>query len=84
MKTPAVSSVVDKRTNDAVFASVREHRSWVEAYLDMTREAAAGYPAPLTQDQKDVYGLLPDLIDRCAEAYLQIPEALRPVHYLRV
>ena len=65
-------------------ALVSEHREWVSAYLDTTRIAAAGYPNPLTQEQKDAYSLLPDLIDECKKSYFMLPPDLRPVHYLCV
>lgn len=71
-----------KMTVKSDSALLSEHREWVEAYLDTTRIAAAGYPAPLTQDQRDAYGLLPALIDECRKSYYMLPDEIRPIHYL--
>jgi hypothetical protein len=64
--------------------AIREHREWVEAYLEQSRVASSGYPAPLTKEQIDAYRTLPDLIDQCRETFKLIPVAVRPVHYLCV
>ena len=59
-----------------------EHSDWLSLYRETSQLAAAGYPSQLTDEQADAYRTLPDLLDRCQEAWLAIPEASRPLHYL--
>ena len=61
---------------------VQAHRDAVLAYLELSLLAAAGYPAPLTDDQRAAYQTLPFLMDECKEAWDRLPEASRPPHYL--
>jgi len=35
----------------------------------------------LSEEQRDAYMLLPDLIERCQESYHAIPEPDRPLHW---
>jgi hypothetical protein len=58
------------------------HAAWLSEYSDAVVIASAGYPEPLTEDQRCAYELLPGLISRCKESWEEIPEDLRPMHYL--
>lgn len=64
--------------------SIINHSSWVEAWTEAVETASGSYPAPLSESQRQVYLLIPDLLDRCRESFEAIPEHLRPVHYLSV
>ena len=63
---------------------VQAHRDAVQQYLELSLTAAAGYPDPLTEDQKAAYLTLPFLIDECRDAWDRLPVDARPVHYLLV
>lgn len=58
------------------------HAEWVDLWRETALIACSGYPDPLTDEQRAAYLTLPDLIARCKEAWLAIPELERPVHYL--
>ena len=62
--------------------AVQAHRDAVLAYLELSLRAAAGYPDPLTDDQRAAYLTLPFLMDECKEAWDRLPESGRSVHYL--
>jgi hypothetical protein len=60
-----------------------EWLSWLELYNETSALAASGGPdGPLPEDRRDAYRLLPDLIERCRESWLAIPESVRSIHYL--
>ncbi len=58
-----------------------EHKGWVELYNETVRLASSTYPEMLSEEQRDAYMLLPDLIERCQESYHAIPEPDRPLHW---
>ena len=62
--------------------AVQAHRDAVLAYLELSLFAASGYPAPLTEDQRAAYQILPFLMDEAKELWDRLPEVSRPPHYL--
>lgn len=68
------------KTNELIAA----HRDYVETWRELSNFAAAGFPKPLTEQERDVYMLLPFVQDQCKAAYAAIPAEAesRPLHYL--
>ena len=59
------------------------HRDNVETWRDVSAIAHGNGDPTLTDEQRDAYLLLPDLLDTCASSYESIP-AYDPLRFLRI
>jgi hypothetical protein len=59
-----------------------EHREAVMLYREASRLASCTYPAPLTEEQRDAYKLLPTLMEMCKDAWDDLDPESRSLHYL--
>lgn len=65
-----------------------EHRQWMSVWCELTYISSGGFTPhgkqlPLTQEQRDAYRAIPDVLDRLEEAWALLPEDVRPLHYLQ-
>jgi hypothetical protein len=61
----------------------QEHRAWVEAWNETSfRAAASPLNQPLTEDAKDAYRMLPEIIANCERLWEMLPESDRTMHPL--
>jgi hypothetical protein len=70
------------RTTMQATNAVVAHRDAVRQYFELSLTAAAGYPDPLTDDQRAAYLTLTYLMDECREAWDRLPVDARSPHYL--
>jgi hypothetical protein len=62
---------------------VAEHRAWVHTWNELTLIASSGpLNLPLTEEAKDAYRLLPDVIAYCEATWSALPESERSLHPL--
>jgi hypothetical protein len=62
--------------------TINEHEENLMLYREASRIASCAYPAPLTEEQRDAYLLLPSLIELCKDSCDDLDPAERPLHYL--
>jgi len=68
-------------TTTATKTSRDAHRDAVNLYNEVVTLASKDYPA-LTEENRDAYALLPELIAACEVSYFEIDEPSRPLHFL--
>lgn len=70
----------------ADLAAVDEYHSWLTMWTELTFISSGGFTRQgvqqlMTDEQKDAARTIPDVLDRLQEAWLELPDTLRPSHY---
>ena len=75
---------VDQHVHDQ---AVQEHREWLSIWCELTAISSSGFTRegrqlPLTDEQRDAYRAIPDVLDRLEALWACMDEGTRPAHYL--
>lgn len=67
--------------------AVQEHREWLSTWCELTAISSGGFTRegkqlPLTDEQRDAYRAIPDVLDRLKDLWERMDESVRPLHYL--
>jgi hypothetical protein len=67
--------------------AVQEHREWLSTWSELTAISSGGFTRegrqlPLTDEQRDAYRAIPDVLDRLKDLWERMDEGRRPLHYL--
>ena len=67
--------------------AVLEHREWLSIWCELTAISSGGFTRegrqlPLTDEQRDAYRAIPDVLDRLKDLWERMDEGRRPLHYL--
>ena len=78
------ASAVDPHVHDQ---AVLEHREWLSTWCELTAISSSGFTRegkqlPLTDEQRDAYRAIPDVLDRLKDLWERMDEGRRPLHYL--
>ena len=72
---------------DVYDQAVLEHREWLSTWCELTAISSSGFTRegrqlPLTDEQRDAYRAIPDVLDRLEALWESMDEVRRPLHYL--
>ena len=78
------TTTIDQHVHDQ---AVLEHREWLSTWRELTAISSSGFTRegkqlPLTDEQRDAYRAIPDVLDRLEALWACMDEGVRPAHYL--